>query len=170
MCSSDLVAQLRCDLEPRESMRVLSDRGRVERGAATFAEDEARISSDEKVARDDQADDEGEDAIDEADRLAGHPRVNCNARDKRSARARYCAAFGPLQIGASELTFSAPLLASEQPLLVCVLLDDPLHVAASATAFGSIRGRSAQSHTAPTFNGDVETGARSASRSEEGFR
>ena len=42
---------------------------------------------DEKVARADQADGEGEDAIDEADRLAGHSCVNCNARDKRSAEA-----------------------------------------------------------------------------------
>jgi hypothetical protein len=87
--------QRRGDLEPGESMRVLSDRGRVEPGAAAFAEDEAGVKANEEMTRNDQADDEGEDAIDEADRLAGHSRVNCNARDKRSDRAVTCAALWP---------------------------------------------------------------------------
>src|SRR5207245_8332215 len=88
--------QLRGDFEPRDSMRVLSDRSRVERGAAAFAEDETRICTDEKVARDDQADDEGEDAIDEADGLVGHARVNATrVTSARPGRAT-CAALGPL--------------------------------------------------------------------------
>jgi hypothetical protein len=63
--------QPRCDLEPRESLRVRSERGRMERSAATLAEDEAGISTNEKMARDDQADGECQDGIDEAKGAGG---------------------------------------------------------------------------------------------------
>src|SRR5258708_24696401 len=87
---------------------------------------------DEKVARDDQADGEGEDAIDEADRLAGHSRVNCNARDNCSARSRYLRCSGPAVRPGVRIDVLRATSCFETPLLVCVLLYDTLHVATSA--------------------------------------
>jgi hypothetical protein len=75
------------------------------------------------MARDEQADDEGEDAIDEADRLTLHSRVNCNARDKRPESAlpahAICASLCRLEDRVSALMFCVPLLAFRAPLLVC---------------------------------------------------
>src|SRR5258708_2115112 len=93
---------------------------------------------DEKVARDDQADGEGEDAINEADGLAGHARVNCNARDKRWSGRPACAARGALKRPASVLALAAPVSCFQRPLLVCGCLYDPLHVVDRVAAFENI--------------------------------